>query len=56
MTDFLGLAVQIFEVMVLGMLPLSVALVAFIYTRAILKALRVSMKKSMEEGISELVK
>ncbi len=56
MTDFLELAVYLFEVIVMGFLPLSIALVAFVYARAILKALRKSMKKSMDEGITELVK
>lgn len=55
MADFLGLCIQIFEFMVLGFLPLSIALVAFVYTRAILKALRVTMKRSMEEGMKELI-
>jgi len=56
MTDFLSFAIQIFEVMVLGMLPLFITIIVFVYVKAILKALKVTMKRSMDEGISELVK
>lgn len=51
MTDFLGLSVSIFDLLVMGLLPVVSVVLAVVYTIAIIRA----AKDSMERGVTGIM-